>query len=52
MTVHAFVDESARTGSYLLCATIVEPAHLTTARRALMSLLLRGGREVHFKKEK
>ncbi|WP_290051663.1 hypothetical protein [Amycolatopsis solani] len=52
MTVHAFVDESARTGSYLLCATIVEPAHLTPTRRALMSLLMRGARELHFKKEK
>ncbi|MEU5259115.1 hypothetical protein [Amycolatopsis sp. NPDC021455] len=52
MTVHAFVDESARPGAYLLCATIVEPAHLTPTRRALMSLLLRGARELHFKKEK
>jgi hypothetical protein len=52
MTVHAFVDESARAGSYLLCATIVEPAHLTPTRRTLMSLLLRGARELHFKKEK
>ncbi|WP_410639332.1 DUF3800 domain-containing protein [Amycolatopsis sp. lyj-346] len=52
MTVHAFVDESARGGSYLLCATIVEPAHLSTTRRALASLLLRGARELHFKKEK
>lgn len=52
MTVHAFVDESARAGSYPLCATIVEPAHLTPTRRMLMSLLLRGARELHFKKEK
>ena len=52
MTVHAFVDESARGGCYLLCATIVEPAQLTTTRRALTSLLLRGARELHFKKEK
>ncbi|WP_329051960.1 hypothetical protein OG738_06195 [Amycolatopsis sp. NBC_01488] len=51
MTVHAFVDESARAGSYLLCATIVEPAQLTPTRRALMSLLLRGGRELHFKEK-
>ncbi|EOD67290.1 hypothetical protein [Amycolatopsis vancoresmycina] len=52
MTVHAFVDESARGGSYLLCATIVAPAQLTTTRRTLTSLLLRGARELHFKKEK
>ncbi|RSD21894.1 DUF3800 domain-containing protein [Amycolatopsis eburnea] len=52
MTVHAFVDESGRAGSYLLCATIVEPAHLSLTRRALQSLLLRGARELHFKKEK
>ncbi|WP_326955884.1 hypothetical protein [Amycolatopsis sp. NBC_01286] len=52
MTVHAFVDESARGGNYLLCATVVEPAHLTSTRRALAPLLLRGARELHFKKEK
>ncbi|MEQ0563812.1 hypothetical protein ABJI51_32440 [Amycolatopsis sp. NEAU-NG30] len=52
MTVHAFVDESARAGTYLLCATIVEPAQLTPTRRTLLSFLLRGARELHFKKEK
>jgi hypothetical protein len=52
MTIHAFVDESARGSNYLLCATIVEPAYLSPTRRALTSLLLRGARELHFKKEK
>jgi len=50
--VHAFVDESSRNGQYLLGVTIVEPARLTTTRRALKALLLCGARELHFKKEK
>ncbi|PXY19966.1 hypothetical protein DI005_18650 [Prauserella sp. PE36] len=52
MTVHAFVDESTRTGLYLLGVTIVEPAQLRPARRELSRLLLPGARELHFKKEK
>ncbi|UQS22628.1 hypothetical protein L1857_07240 [Amycolatopsis thermalba] len=52
MSVHAFIDESARAGTYLLCVTLVEPAHLATTRRALARLLLPGARELHFCKEK
>ncbi|GAA4549078.1 hypothetical protein [Amycolatopsis samaneae] len=52
MAVHAFVDESARCGQFLLCATFVEPAQLSPTRRALKTLLLPGARELHFKKEK
>lgn len=52
MSVHAFVDESARNRQFLLCVTLVEPAHLRPTRRALTELLLRGARELHFKKEK
>ncbi|MEV6903738.1 hypothetical protein [Amycolatopsis sp. NPDC051372] len=52
MSAHAFVDESARNRQFLLCVTLVEPAHLRPTRRALTELLLRGARELHFKKEK
>ncbi|MFD2422048.1 hypothetical protein [Amycolatopsis pigmentata] len=52
MSVHAFIDESTRNGSYLLCVTIVEPSRLTSARKELVGLLLPGAREIHFKKEK
>ncbi|WIX79689.1 hypothetical protein QRX50_02470 [Amycolatopsis carbonis] len=52
MSVHAFVDESARNRQFLLCMTLVEPKHLNQTRRALSGLLLRGARELHFKKEK
>jgi hypothetical protein len=52
MTVHAFVDESARHRQFLLCVTLVQPAHLASTRRTLAGLLLRGARELHFKKEK
>ncbi|OXM44213.1 hypothetical protein [Amycolatopsis alba] len=52
MPVHAFIDESVRDQRYLLCMTLVAPAQLTPARRELTSLLLPGGRELHFKKEK
>lgn len=52
MSVHAFIDESARAGTYLLCVTLVEPAHLATTRRTLSKLLLPGARELHFSKER
>ncbi len=51
VTVHVFVDESARQGKYLLCAAFVEPAQLAPSRRGLAGLLLPGARELHFKKE-
>ncbi|MTD55004.1 hypothetical protein [Amycolatopsis pithecellobii] len=52
MSVHAFVDESGRDSSYIVCVSIVDPAQLGPARRQLSSLLLPGQRELHFKKEK
>ena len=52
MTVHAFVDESARNGRYLIAAAIVDPAQLSQLRRTMCHLLLPGQRELHFKHEK
>jgi hypothetical protein len=52
LSVHAFVDESERNGSYLLSAAIVEPRRLMPTRKFLAGLLLPGQRELHFAKEK
>ena len=52
MTVHAFVDESERNGTYLLCAALIEPRHLGPVRKQMTSLLLPGQRELHFKDER
>jgi hypothetical protein len=52
MTVHAFVDESARPPHYLIAAAIVEPAQVRLLRQSMRALLMRGQRELHFKKEK
>jgi hypothetical protein len=50
--VHAFVDESARNGRYLIAAAIVEPAQVRHLRRTMRQLLLPGQRELHFQREK
>ncbi len=52
MTVHAFVDESARPPRYLISAAIVEPAQVRRLRQSMGSLLRPGQRELHFYKEK
>lgn len=52
MTIHAFIDESGRDRTYLVCVTLVAPAQLTSLRQRLRGLLLPGQRELHFKKEK
>lgn len=52
MTVHAFIDESRRGHTYLMAVVLVDPAHLAPLRRQMRQLLLRGERELHFKKEK
>ncbi|MFD4197922.1 MULTISPECIES: hypothetical protein [Amycolatopsis] len=52
MPVHAFIDESARAQTYLICVAIVDPAQLSPARKQLTTLLLPGQRELHFKTEK
>jgi len=49
---HAFVDESARNGHYLIAAAIVEPSCVRQLRQSMCRLLLPGQRELHFKKEK
>jgi hypothetical protein len=51
VTLHAFVDESCRGGTYLLAAALVDPADLAGLRKQLRSLLLPGQRELHCKKE-
>lgn len=52
MTVHAFVDESARPPRYLVSAAIVDPAQVRRLRQSMRALLMSGQRELHFKKEK
>lgn len=52
MSLHAFVDESARGQLYLVTAALIDPADLVRLRKELRSLLLPGQRELHFKKEK
>jgi hypothetical protein len=51
MTVHAFVDESARPPRYLIATAIVEPSQVRL-RKSMRELLLPGQRELHFYKEK
>jgi len=52
VTVHAFVDESARPPQYLIAAAIVEPSRVRLLRQSMRALLMPGQRELHFKKEK
>lgn len=52
MTVHAFVDESARNGRYLIAAAIVDPSKVRQLRQSMSRLLLPGQRELHFYREK
>jgi hypothetical protein len=52
VTVHAFVDESARPPHYLIAAAIVEPSRVRLLRQSMRALLMPGQRELHFKKEK
>jgi hypothetical protein len=52
VTVHAFIDESGRERSYLVCVGVVAPAQLTSLRQQMRGLLLPRQRELHFKKEK
>lgn len=52
MTVHAFVDESARLPRYLVSAAIVDPAQVRRLRQSMHALLRPGQRELHFYKEK
>lgn len=49
--LYAYVDESQRSGRYLLCVVVVEAAEAGRLRRSLRGLLLPGQRRLHFKKE-
>ena len=51
MTLHAFVDESRR-HSYLLAATLIDPADLSAVRTFVRGLVLPGERRVHFQAER
>ncbi len=50
--MHAFVDESERRGSLLLCASAVDDEELAPMRRVMRSLPLPGGRRIHASKER
>jgi hypothetical protein len=47
----AFVDESIRGSTYLMCAVLVAPRDVATVRRELTKLRLRGQERVHLYKE-
>lgn len=49
--LHAFVDESYRTGSYLLCAAVFGSKQVVAARRSMSSLLRTGQARIHMAKE-
>lgn len=51
VSLHAFVDESRRKGTYLVAVVIVDPGDLSRLRKLLLSLLFPGQKELHFKKE-
>ena len=51
MTTHAFVDESQR-GPYFVCAALIHPADLSSARTELRAMRLSGQRRLHFAKER
>ncbi|GAB3583965.1 hypothetical protein GCM10027445_59460 [Amycolatopsis endophytica] len=42
MSLHAFIDESARAQIYPICVAVVDPAQLAPARKQLLKLLLAG----------
>lgn len=51
MTTHAFIDESTRRGTYLICVATCVSSELAGARQALRGLLLPGQRRLHFATE-
>jgi hypothetical protein len=51
MTRHVFVDESRRTGTYLLAAADLGASDLARTRTALRTLCLPGMRRMHFQAE-
>lgn len=51
MSRHAFIDESVRGGTYIVCAVTVSPSDLNATRTALRSLRAKGQRRLHFSTE-
>lgn len=51
MSLLIFVDESERSGRYLMCSVAVESSAVGTLRRAIRKLLLPGQTQLHFKTE-
>lgn len=51
MSRHAFIDESVRRGTYIVCAATVSPSDLGPTRTALRSFRARGQRRIHFSTE-
>lgn len=51
MTAHAFIDESTRRGTYLICVATCVPNELARTRQALRRLLLPGQHRLHFATE-
>lgn len=51
MSTHAFIDESTRGPSYLICAATLAIGDLDTARRTLLALRARGQGRLHFATE-
>jgi hypothetical protein len=49
--IQAYVDESERSGRYLMCSVVVDPARAGQLRRQVRGLLLSGQRRLHFNKE-
>ena len=52
MTVQAFVDESRRGRSYLVCAVVVEAEDLARSRASLRGMLLSGPAPATFRQRK
>jgi hypothetical protein len=52
VSVHAFVDESARGRHYHVAAAVTDPARVRELRQSMRGLLMAGQRELHFKTEK
>lgn len=51
MTAHAFIDESQRGHSYLVCVVLVDPGDLPGVRGELRAMPMPGQRRLHFVNE-
>lgn len=50
--LYAFVDESIRGSTYLMCAVLVAPSDLARVRRTLTDIRLPGQARIHLYKER